>query len=135
MTPDIAAWVRTHVWTPAIRRDWTLGLDACVCQRGLSRECRAGDCGACPGRTGYPHPETYVTTPRGGVADLPGEYVHPTPSASGAHRVRHAQVWLADRVCRWACPHECHTAAASAAGTVPQTRPPIAEQLDLLTLI
>lgn len=39
---------------------------------------------------------------------LPGLYEHPSPSATGAHHTSTAQVWLADRVCRWVCDCECH---------------------------
>jgi hypothetical protein len=43
-------------------------------------------------------PETYVTDKAGLV-----------PLAVG-FRDGHPAVWLADRACRWSCPHDCHAA-------------------------
>uniref|UniRef100_UPI0005925736 hypothetical protein n=1 Tax=Nocardiopsis potens TaxID=1246458 RepID=UPI0005925736 len=44
------------------------------------------------------------------AAEFAEPYAHPTPSATGRHRTAVAQVWLADRVCRWVCSCGCHTA-------------------------
>lgn len=102
MTPEEAAWVRANAWPPTL----AAGLaptDVCACQYGPSGWCINGVCHRCTGGTTM-HPETSVTDRRGRVLYLDGKY---------------ALVWLADRICRWQCPHDCHTAAAPAYELVP----------------
>ncbi|SNS80592.1 Lsr2 family protein [Actinomadura mexicana] len=116
MTDADAAWIRDNVWPPAMRR--TFGevpgfFVACACQYS-GAECRHGD--RC-------HRREPLTLPLGAVFQRGGEhaaihpepYRHPTPTATGPKRTRHAQVWYADRTCRWVCDCECHTEAGRAA--------------------
>jgi hypothetical protein len=53
-------------------------------------------------------PETYLTNRREQVISFGEPYEHPTPSITGPRRMREAMVWLADRICRWVCPCQCH---------------------------
>lgn len=116
MTDTDAAWIREHAWTPAMRKTFasTPGFFlACACQYS-GGECRHGD--RC-------HRHKPLTLPIGSVLQRGGEYAalhpepyeHPTPTATGPQRTAHAQVWYADRTCRWVCDCECHTAAGRAA--------------------
>lgn len=112
MTPAQAAWVREHVWTPAMRATYatTPGFyTTCACQWGPSGWCANGSCRRC--HAGEPSPG-WAAIVCGPTGDKPRHFAepfrHPTPSATGAHRERLALVWLADRVCRWVCPHACH---------------------------
>lgn len=144
MTPDAAAWVRAHVWTPAMRamfREVPGFWLTCACQH-------AGPCQSsarhpdrherCHVGTPLPTYETIIR-PRGGtgVAAFSRPYRYPTASATGWHHTAAAQVWLADRRCAWRCACPCghpRTDIAHAPARNPM-RPIRAEQLDLLTLI
>ncbi|MFF0526571.1 DUF6248 family natural product biosynthesis protein [Actinomadura nitritigenes] len=116
MTETAAAWVREHAWTSAMRKTFasTPGFfTACACQYS-GGECRHGD--RC-------HRREPLVIPIGSVMQRGGEYTalhpepyqHPTPTATGPQHTAHAQVWYADRTCRWVCDCECHTAAGRAA--------------------
>jgi hypothetical protein len=112
MTGTEAAWVRAHVWSAAMRKVYAEVpgyYKACDCQFGETQWCRVGQCDRCHRGTPLPSYATAICT-RGGAhaAYFRETYTHPTPSATGAHRVSIALVWLADRVCRWICPHDCH---------------------------
>ncbi|MEU0492584.1 DUF6248 family natural product biosynthesis protein [Nocardiopsis sp. NPDC006139] len=67
----------------------------CACQWGPTGHCGAGAHHQCVARV-VETCETYLTT-RSGACILDAGV--PVP------------VWLADRVCRWACPCDCHTSA------------------------
>ncbi|MGC5012579.1 DUF6248 family natural product biosynthesis protein [Streptosporangium sp. DT93] len=105
MTPDQAAWVRENVWPAAMRkahREQPLGTTHCACQWG-GGACASGRHDIC--HVGVPLPvcETYVVTRTDQVLGFAEPYRHPSVSATGWHRTRTAQVWLADRVCAWSC--------------------------------
>jgi hypothetical protein len=114
MTPTQAAWVREHVWTKGMRKTYaeTPGFYlACACQYGVTGWCRNGQCHRCHRATPLPTDVTAICT-RSGIhpAYFQQPYEHPTPSATGYHKNSIARVWLADRLCRWICPHHCHQA-------------------------
>ncbi|WP_449060612.1 DUF6248 family natural product biosynthesis protein [Planomonospora algeriensis] len=120
---DQAKWIRAHVWTQTMRnthRHVPRAAASCSCQSGPSGWCLGGQHGRCQATSGLPHPETYITLKNETVVSFAVPYEHPTFSAVGAHRQAFAQVWLADRTCRYVCPCLCHTA------------PPGPVQLDLL---
>lgn len=113
MTPDEAAWVREHVWTQAMRkthREVPLYAHTCACQSGLTSWCQHGQCDRCHRGTPQPGPAGYVCGGGGGqtVLGFAEPYEHPTLSATGWHKSYDAMFWLADRICRWLCPHDCH---------------------------
>lgn len=79
----------------------------CPCQWGLSAYCLHGQHDRCRSDIPTAYPETWVTDAAGRVWGL--DYAQ-------------VQVWLADRVCRWVCPCDCHA-----------TTSPV--QLDLLAVV
>lgn len=129
MPPDAAEWVRDHVWTAAMRRTYRTvpGLTSrCACECGPSSHCTNGRHDQCGRATPLPSVETFICGPDGEtVACFAEPYEHPTPTATGPRRTYAAQVWLADRVCAWRCPCDCHAA--------PVTPGPV--QLDLLAVV
>lgn len=123
MTPEQAAWVREHVWPKAMAGSLA-PTDVCPCQYGPSTWCLHGVCHRCEPADAVPFPETCITDKAGLVRSFAvSPYTHPTVSAAGSSRSVYAMVWLADRVCRWACPHDCHQAPSAPLRAV--------EQLDL----
>lgn len=110
-----AAWIREHAWTPAMRKQFgeVPGFYLmCACQFGLTTWCREGSHGRCCRAEPLRSSETYILR-RGGIypAYFAEPYAHKTDtSATGPQFTQLAQVWLADRVCRWVCPCDCeHT--------------------------
>lgn len=100
-TAERAEWIRSNVWTPAMRkehREIPGSLTACPCQWGPSSYCLHGRHGRCRSDAPSTYPETWITDADGRVWGLAHQQV---------------QVWLADRVCRWVCPCGCHTAPAA----------------------
>jgi hypothetical protein len=110
---------------------------ACACDYGLTTSCREGQHNRCHRGEPLRSSETYILR-RGGIypAYFAEEYTHKTDtSATGPQFTSAAQVWLADRVCRWVCPCDCeHTGkrVVVVEDEQPDSRP-IAElrQLDL----
>lgn len=122
-TPDQAAWIRDHAWLPRMRNTFLTAVgfySSCLCQNGRSHNCGRGRHDLCIGTLANWH--TIICRPDGTVAQFPTSYAHPTGSATGPQYEHAAFVWLADRVCRWVCPCDCHTAP-------PEPGPPL--QLDL----
>lgn len=115
MNAEQAAWVREHAWTATMRktfREVPGFYAACACQGH-------GPCINTPkrpethltchvGRWPLPCYETIIAV-RGGLgpAAFRMPYRYPAPSATGWKYSRLAMVWLADRVCRWACSCDC----------------------------
>ncbi|WP_242890179.1 DUF6248 family natural product biosynthesis protein [Actinomadura litoris] len=118
ITPEAAAWIRAHVWTGAMRKTHTEvpGVyTTCACQGGLTSWCQNGRCDRCHRATPLRDYATVICL-RGGSrpAMLSEPFTHRTDvSATGPRFEQIAMVWLADRVCRWACPCTCHTASAA----------------------
>ena len=112
MTPEEAAWIREHVWTPAMRkthRDVPGLLGTCPCQWGPTSWCQHGDCDRCRRGVPLPSPAGYVCGRDGETPlALAQPYEHRAPSATGRHQTSLALFWYADRICAWRCPHECH---------------------------
>lgn len=112
MTDTEAAQVRELAWTQGMRKTFsdTPGFyRACACQAGRTWHCAHGSHSSCHRAMPLRSIEAYIVGRGGGVAHLPEEYQHPTDtSAIGPRTTAAAQVWLADRVCRWVCPCECH---------------------------
>lgn len=113
MTSDEAAWIRENAWTQAMRktdREVPGYLHTCACQYGPTSACQHGQCDSCHRGTPQPGPAGYVCGGPGGqtVLGFGVPYKHPTRSATGRHKTDAAMFWLADRVCRWRCTHECH---------------------------
>lgn len=149
LTPAIAAAIRA-TWPKHMRTTYsqTPGFFThCACQHGITPPCQKGRHDLCGRATPLRRPEACICDQRGMVTFLPEYYQHPSDvSAVGPSRTRCAQVWLADRVCRWQCPCDCHTeqpttatAPAEATPHTPRPRTPAptaaAGQLDLLDLI
>lgn len=112
MPADVAEWIREHAWTGKMRETFRevpgFYLD-CACQYGLTTLCRIGAHGACHRATSLHSAETTICW-RG---DRPAHFKKPfrhkaLTSATGPRRSRYAEVWLADRACRWRCPCDCH---------------------------
>lgn len=106
-----AAWVRDRVWTKAMRKTFT---DVpghylqCACQGSITTYCQAGRHDRCHRAKPLRDSETWICYANH-VLVLPELFKHPTnTSAVGPRRERYATVWLADRVCRWQCPCDCH---------------------------
>ncbi|HZB28965.1 MAG TPA: DUF6248 family natural product biosynthesis protein [Streptosporangiaceae bacterium] len=114
MTPDQAAWVREHAWTGTMRKEFRevpQAYSICPCQAGPSTWCKTGQCGRCLRSAPIDIYATVIVSPAGyHPAVFAGPYEHPTTDAVGPKYPRIAMVWLADRVCRWVCPHACHSA-------------------------
>jgi hypothetical protein len=126
MTEAEAAWVRENVWTQPMRkthREVPAFYVTCACQRSLTSWCGIGRCELCHRATPQRSYETVICGQSGNDPRyFPEPYAHDTDvSAIGPRRERLAMVWLADRACRWVCPHTCHAAPAK----------PVAVQLDL----
>lgn len=121
-----AAWIRAHVWTQAMRKYYreVPGLyTACPCQWGATSDCQAGRHDRCHRATPLRAYASMICGPDGVTSTAflePYEHEVDT-SAAGPQPTSYALVWLADRVCRWACSCPCHT--------VPQPVQPT--QLDL----
>lgn len=113
-TAGEAAWIRGHAWTPAMRRTHRTvpGLTStCACQSGLTSWCWHDQHGRCHRAAPLGDVHTFICGPDGEtVLSFPQPYTHPTDTATGPRRTYAAQVWLADRVCRWVCPCDCHDA-------------------------
>jgi hypothetical protein len=113
MPADTAEWIRANAWTGSMRKTFreVPGFYlACACQYGLTGFCRSGDHGQCHRAAPLHDAETTICR-RGG--DEPAAFRRPfrhkaLTSAVGPHRTRYAEVWLADRACRWQCPCDCH---------------------------
>lgn len=108
-----AEWIRRNAWPDYMRRIYAERpgyYTACACQY-TGGSCMAGDK---PGRhqrchlgVPLPLPETTIVGRGQAAAAFAEPYRHPAASATGWHPTRAAQVWLADRVCRWSCPCDC----------------------------
>ena len=107
-----AAWIRDHVWTQAMRKQFAEVPGfylLCACQYGPTTSCREGQHQRCHRAEPLRSDETYILK-RGGIypAYFAEPYAHKTDtSATGPQFTPAAQVWLADRVCRWVCPCDC----------------------------
>lgn len=113
MTPREAEWVRSQVWSAAMRktfREVPAFRTSCPCLSGPCQRCQAGQHDKCDRREPLPCVETFITDRSERVVYFAEPYQHPTFSATGAHHTRAAQVWLADRRCRYLCPcpDPCH---------------------------
>lgn len=113
MTEEAAAWVREHVWRDGVPTFRPAMADRCRCEWGLSPACKHGQHGKCSlaERPVYEW-ETIVGGRRRG---FPEPYEHPVRVGPGAGfrpdlpvYVHTPYVWLADRMCRWMCPCDCH---------------------------
>ncbi|MEV8638914.1 DUF6248 family natural product biosynthesis protein [Streptosporangium sp. NPDC051023] len=142
MTSEEAAWVRAHVWTPRMRRlhnvIWPGYYTTCACQKGRCHHCKLGDHERCQPAGPYLSPEGMICDRTGmDFVAFAEPYKHRT--ICGAPRpTAVAQVWLADRVCRWVCSCDCGRSQAGTA-RAPELKPSqptryAAEQLDLLAL-
>jgi hypothetical protein len=123
MTAEDAAWVRQNAWTKQMRREYAGDLTyvtTCACQHGPTGFCLQGSHRRCNRDTALPRWEALICD-RAGIypVSFSEEFQHETPGLI-PHRERLAMVWLADRICRWRCPCDCHAAPRRAV-----------EQLDL----
>ncbi|MFI6814447.1 DUF6248 family natural product biosynthesis protein [Nonomuraea sp. NPDC050328] len=119
MTPAQAAWVREHAWTSHLRSEYRADpqLALCACQFGLSRHCAASQHGTCHHRAVHPSTEGVILDRRGHHARFPFDYQHAMPWRTPPGLVppapdAWASIWLANRMCRWTCPCDCHAPAA-----------------------
>jgi len=113
MPPESVEWIRTNVWTQAMRKghqDMPQAIAMCPCMSGMSQLCEMGQHGRCHAGAALSSCETHVTDRRSRVLSFAGRFENPSPHACGPRRESYAMVWLADRVCRWVCPCECHAA-------------------------
>lgn len=114
-----AEWIRDHVWTSAMRTEYREKPDAdttCPCQWGPTSHCQRGAHDQCHRATPLRSYASMICGPDGVTpAAFPGPYEHEVDTfATGPQPTSYALVWLADRVCRWACSCPCHTAPAAA---------------------
>jgi hypothetical protein len=89
-------------------RELPLAFGSCGCQSALTTWCQEGGHGRCNRAEPMPEYETVITNKAEQIAQFASLFAHPTLSATGWHHEHVAMVWLADRVCRWVCPCECH---------------------------
>ena len=111
LTPDQAAWVRAHVWTPdmrAIFKEVPGHYLVCAC------ESHWGPCsgpqprhGVCHLGAPLPVYETLIRWPDGRIAAFAESYCYPTADAAGWKYSASAMVWLADRRCAYWCLCPC----------------------------
>ncbi|WP_031166024.1 DUF6248 family natural product biosynthesis protein [Streptosporangium roseum] len=132
MTPDQAAWVREHAWPKAMLKahnEHPGATSHCACQWGGGSCLSAWKPRHDTCHIGVPLPvcETYIVTRTGGVAGFAEPYRHPSVSATGWHRVATAMVWLADRLCAWACPCDCGHLGPAPAHAMRPAPPPAPE--------
>lgn len=125
MAPDAAAWVRQHVWTPQMRAVedviWPGHYTTCACQRGQCHECTRGDHERCQPGGPVLDCEAVILDQAHLPVCFTAPYRHRTPGRRPVPTVV-AQVWLADRVCRWVCSCD-HTGARPAPAPEPETVP------------
>ncbi|MEQ4726252.1 DUF6248 family natural product biosynthesis protein [Nonomuraea sp. B19D2] len=114
MTEDDAAWVRKHVWTDGMRRvQYKVHpgvYTRCECQRDVCYSCHRGVHERC---IGIPRQDREgMIAGKSGVhpACFKEPYKHVTIDGP-PHATCVAQVWLADRICRWACRCGCKPSA------------------------
>lgn len=95
MSEEDAAWIRDTVWTKPMRGTFASSPRfelACACQWGPTGSCADGRHEECqfakPGAGPERDSETSITRAAGSV-------------------INGAEVWLADRICRWTCPCGC----------------------------
>lgn len=147
LTPEIAAAIRA-TWPKTMRKtyDDTPGcFTHCACQYGPTGSCERGRHDLCGRADALRACETTITRANFTVTHFPDRYHHPSDiSAIGPRRTSAAQVWLADRVCRWECPCSCHAAPPAAPTapeappsrvTAPASMPEMPGQLDLFDLM
>lgn len=111
MSDQAAAWVREHAWTAEMRHLNETRPDyypTCSCQQGPCHQCTRGAHDRC--RPKLQHSREAMVCDRTGVAfaAFAEPYAHRTIDGPPLPTVV-AQVWLADRVCRWTCPCTCTT--------------------------
>jgi hypothetical protein len=143
LTSEIAAAIRA-TWPKTMRQTYaeTPGFFThCACQYGTTPPCQKGRHDRCGRAEPLRSTETSICRKNFTVTNLPEPYQNPSDvSTTGPGRTRIAQVWLADRVCRWQCTCDCHTPAPSttepppAASTTGLPRPANG-QTDLFDLI
>lgn len=116
MTPAEGEWVRANAWTRAMRKEGADWRTACACQYMPTTYCTTGQHDRCHRATPSPPSWEALICDKTGIYPVyhaePNRY--PTPSLTGPKRERVAQVWLADRMCRWRCGCSCHSAPARA---------------------
>lgn len=117
MPAEAAAWIREHAWTARMRKTYAEVpgfYTTCACQWGRSIHCGRGRHGKCAVGTPLRDYAALIVFDGGRPAFFPEPYTHKTDaSATGPKFTQLAQVWLADRVCRWVCSCGCHTAPAA----------------------
>ncbi len=90
MSQQEAAWVRSHAWTPVLRRIEEAHPSGfhrwCTCERGRCHPCRAGYHDQCPGTRG-----PVLDDRLGTVTDRAGVMIAAVRSVPG------------QRPCRWVC--------------------------------
>jgi hypothetical protein len=101
-----------NAWTQPMRKQFAEVPGhylVCPCQYGLTTYCREGQHDRCH-RAEPLRSDAASILRRGGThpAHFREPYAHKTDtSATGPQCTSVAQVWLADRVCRWICPCGC----------------------------
>lgn len=112
LTPEAAAWIREHAWKARMRATYAEVpgfFTTCACQHGPSTWCATGKCGNCHRGTPLREYAAVICWPGDRPAYFAEPYRHETGVSATGPRYEHlAMVWLADRVCRWVCPHDCH---------------------------
>jgi hypothetical protein len=103
MNPTVAAWVRQHAWTDAVRAEAkspaTVLGPRCQCQRPFtSALCAGGGCKDCDA-TPFWTAETALIGLDGWIPDRP---------APGEEQGGRVWLWLADRTCVHRCDCACH---------------------------
>lgn len=139
MNADAAAWIREHAWTQPMRKTFAEVPGfylKCACQSGLTSYCQNDRHEQCHRAEPLRSHETWILRHGGAqVAHFAEVYAHETDtSATGPKFTTAAQVWLADRVCRWICPCDCeHTGkqVVVVEDEQPDSRPIVDLQLDI----
>ncbi|MEV4749021.1 DUF6248 family natural product biosynthesis protein [Streptosporangium sp. NPDC049248] len=110
MSPVEAAWVQAHVWTDGMRRveslAWPGFYTRCECQRTRCYQCDRGKHEQCSGMPRQAREGMIADKSGTGPACFRESYQHRTIDGPPLATVV-AQVWLADRICRWACRCDC----------------------------
>lgn len=114
LSADAAEWIREHAWTGRMReifREVPGFYLACACEYGITHGCSVGKHSKCHRSTALPSSETVICASGGHVRAFRKPFRHKSrTSATGPRKTSAADVWHADRVCRWLCPCGCHMA-------------------------
>ena len=117
MNKTAATWIRTQVWTPAVRADARSFGPECLCRNGfVTALCSGGMHAPCADSPfTILGADTWLRGPRG--------LVYNTPRTPGSPDRAPLSLWLADRTCIQRCNCSCHSDTPAAPEPEPTPEP------------